>query len=96
MTIRSILVLLAGGAVMLGVLGYNFWSYSCGHCTVRSLMTLGLPGYLLLGLNLILLTIWLVMKRRLARQGRGDWCRCGATLLGEWHYCPDCGEATGR
>lgn len=96
MTIRSLLILLGGGVVMLGVLGYNLWSYSCGHCTLRSLMTLGLPGYLLLVLNLILLTVWLIMQRRMTRQAKGHHCRCGTALVGEWHYCPGCGEATGR
>ncbi|AMV72244.1 hypothetical protein JCM30471_07290 [Desulfuromonas carbonis] len=96
MTIRSVLILLGGGAVMLGVLGYNLWSYSCGYCTLRSLLTLGLPGYLLLVLNLILLSVWLIMRRRRAREVKGDHCRCGTALAGEWHYCPGCGEATGR
>jgi len=92
MTIRSKLTLLLAALVAAGVLGYNFWSYSCGHCTLRSMMTLGPAGYLLLGANLILGGLLAVSRQRQSRRLRRQQCRCGCLLMPAWQHCPACGE----
>jgi len=92
MTNKSKLALLLAAAVGASVLGYNFWSYSCGYCTLRSLMTLGAPGYLLLGVNAGLLLLLLAMKRQQRRQAALRVCACGSLLALPWRYCPTCGQ----
>jgi len=92
MTTRSKLTLLLAALVAAGVLGYNFWSYSCGHCTLNSLMTLGPAGYLLLGVDLGLLGLLLLLKVRQRQLERRRLCKCGGRPGPAWRYCPDCGE----
>jgi len=92
MHLRSILILLLAIATALSVLGYNLWLYSCGACTLKSLLTPSLPGYLLFGLNVILALVWLWLKRQnMSRAGR-SFCPCGNQLLPDWLYCPGCGR----
>lgn len=91
MRLRSKLFLLLTGLTALSVLGYNSWLYSCGACTLRALITPSVPGYLLLGLNLLLGVTLVLLKRRYARLASRRFCRCARELVSEWHYCPDCG-----
>lgn len=87
-----LLAVLTGG----GVLAYNFWSYSCGYCTLHSLLTPGPAGYLLLGINLGLVVALLVLRQRRRNGLKRQQCRCGAVLGSDWRYCPSCGEEAGK
>lgn len=88
-------VLLLAAAAVAVVLIYNIWSYSCGHCTFRSMMTLGTPGYLLLQINAALLTALVILKLLSTLQARKRLCSCGERLLPGSHYCPACGNKAG-
>jgi len=92
MTIRSKLVLLLAVLVVVGVTGYNLWSFSCGHCTLRSLMTLGPAGHVLLVVNILLAGLLVYFKQRRRQQERQKLCRCGSRLIQAWKFCPFCGE----
>jgi len=92
MYLRSKLILLLAVATAAGVLGYNTWLYSCGACTLRALITPSVPGYLLLVLNLALVAVLALLKRRQAQAGLRRICGCGCELLPQWSYCPDCGK----
>jgi len=92
MTKKTRGALLLSVAAVAVVLVYNIWSYSCGHCTFRSMMTLGTPGYLLLQINTALLASLLILKLLSVLQTRKRRCSCGGRLLPGWHYCPVCGN----
>lgn len=92
MTTRAKLTLLLAITTGMGVLVYNFWSYSCGYCTINSLLTVGPAGYLLLGINLALLNLLLFLKNRRQTRLEKYQCSCGAPLSSSWHYCPQCGN----
>lgn len=93
MNLRAKLIILLAVVVGVSVTGYNIWSLSCGRCTVHTLFTLGPPGYSLLALNIIMMTVLLVLKWRRASEQRRLHCRCGARVIPTWHYCPVCGAA---
>jgi len=95
MRLRSKLILILAVVTALSVIGYNLWLYSCGSCTIRSLLTPSAPGYLLLGLNLFLGIALIVLKHRQKTQQEQRICCCGNSLLQNWHYCPDCGARRG-
>lgn len=84
-------VLVLGTA--LAVLIYNAWSYCCGRCTPQTFLTLGPTGFALGGANLLALAALAVLRRRRRIDARRHRCRCGASLLCGWLFCPDCGEA---
>lgn len=88
---RSQLIILCALVVGVSVTGYNIWSLSCGRCTLHTLLTLGLPGYVLLSLNLIMVTILLLMRRSRVIHEQKLHCCCGVRLFPSWHYCPACG-----
>lgn len=89
---RSQLIILCALVVGVSVTGYNIWSLSCGRCTLHTLLTLGLPGYVLLSLNLLMAVILLLMRRARVSRERKLHCGCGLRLYPFWHYCPACGS----
>jgi hypothetical protein len=92
MRLRSVLILLLALATGLSVFAYNLWLYSCGSCSMRSLATPSIPGYLLAALNVILVLVWLGLKRQNASRASRIDCPCGSQLLPDWDYCPACGR----
>jgi len=90
---KRYLGLLFFGLVGIGLFSYNYWSYSCGRCNSESLLTLGLPAKILLGINflalvaLVLVKLWAKDRRLLSA------CSCGQSLHGAWQFCPRCGQA---
>lgn len=83
--------LLTGGT-LLAVFLYNCWSFCCGRCTARTLLTPGPYGIALFALTaLAALTLLALKARRLARRAAAR-CRCGAVLAGDWRFCPRCGR----
>jgi hypothetical protein len=92
MRLRSILILLLAAATALSVFGYNLWLYSCGACTIRSLLTPSVPGYLLIGLNVLLALVWVWLKQLQRIRDKRRCCPCGSQLLPAWRHCPDCGR----
>jgi len=95
MTVQSKLTLLVAFGAGLAVLVYNFWSYSCGHCTVASLMTLGDAGLLLLIVDAGLGAIYLALKQWKKQGLHRYYCHCGAFVMRDWKYCSSCGEPNG-
>jgi len=93
MRLRSKLILLLAVVTAVSVVGYNAWLYCCGACTLRALITPSAPGYLLLALNLILVVVLMLQKRRQARLAGQRFCRCGCELDRDWCFCPDCGSS---
>ncbi len=77
----------------LTIIGYNYWSYKCGYCTLASLMQLSTPAMLLIGCNLLAGLALLVIRLRKQRQAKREHCACGETLRSIWHFCPSCGHA---
>jgi hypothetical protein len=88
----SAALLLVGGTI-LAVFCYNTWSLCCGRCTAATFLTPGPFGLALLALNLlaVVLLAGLKLHRRLSLARFR--CRCGATLVSGWLFCPDCGSA---
>jgi uncharacterized integral membrane protein len=79
--------------LLLVIIGYNYWSYRCGFCTVSSLMSLSTPAVLLLLLNIVAGGVLLGIKARNRRLLQGQHCRCGSALRSSWAFCPACGVA---
>jgi len=92
MQLKSKLILSLALLTVVCVLGYNFWLYSCGACTLHALLTPSVPGYLLLAINLLLGMMLILLKLRQARRVRRRVCPCGSELLSEWSFCPACGS----
>jgi hypothetical protein len=85
-------VLLGWGAgAVLAVFGYNLWSYCCGHCTARTFLNPGMPGYGLLLLIAAAAATFALLKRRTRRTSARSRCSCGFRLQEDWLYCPECG-----
>lgn len=80
------------GVTILTVIGYNFWAYCCGHCTVSTFFTLGPFGLSLLALNALAAATLVALRVRRSRRRSRSRCRCGNDLAEEWGFCPDCGE----
>lgn len=80
-------------SLLLLIVGYNYWSYRCGYCTISSLLSLSVPAMLLILFNVIACMALLAVKLRARRQLQRQRCRCGAALRGSWFFCPDCGGA---
>ena len=85
------LLLLAGGTV-LAVLGYNVWSYCCGHCTAQTFLSPGPFGFGLLLLIFFATAFLAWLRRRGRRSDRSHYCRCGQPLADDWRFCADCGQ----
>ncbi|HEY5673144.1 MAG TPA: hypothetical protein VIR78_05530 [Malonomonas sp.] len=80
-------------SLLLIIVGYNYWSYRCGYCTISSLLSLSAPAILLIVLNVIACLVLLAVKLRSRQQLQRQRCNCGKTLRNTWQYCPDCGGA---
>ncbi len=76
----------------LGLICYNYWSYSCGRCTVDSLWAISFPAGILIGINLLALTILFFVRVRQRRRLDPLQCGCGSRLHPDWQFCPDCGQ----
>jgi len=79
--------------LMLIIIGYNYWSYRCGYCTIASLLSLSAPAVLLITMNIIACVALLIVKLRARQQLQRQRCNCGAVLRSIWLFCPDCGGA---
>ncbi len=91
--IRRILPpILLGTGIILTVFYYNVWSYCCGRCSGQTLLSLGIPGYTLLGLIAAALALWGGLKIHRSRRMGLILCNCGAMLQENWRFCPDCGS----
>ncbi len=80
-------------ALLLIIVGYNYWSYRCGYCTISSLLSLSAPAVLLIFLNLMACVVLLAVKLRARQQLQRQRCNCGAALRSIWLFCPTCGGA---
>ncbi len=90
--VGTLTLLLLG--VGLSVFGYNLWAFSCGHCTLQTLIYFGPFGWLLLGLSAgAALSLYWLRRRRL-RHSASRACTCGAPREAAWSFCPHCGQAT--
>ena len=87
---RWVNLLLIG--LLLLLVGYNYWSYRCGHCTLSSLLVLSPPAILLLALNFFACGGLLVRKFRNRQRLQSKRCRCGVSLHDSWGFCPECGR----
>jgi uncharacterized integral membrane protein len=79
--------------LLLVIIGYNYWSYRCGYCTLASLLTLSMPAVLLLLVIIVAGGVLLAVKARTRQQLLRQRCRCGSALRSNWFYCPGCGGA---
>ena len=84
-------VLIAGLLVV--IIGYNFWSYRCGYCTISSLLSLSTPAIWLILSNVVACGVLIGIKVRNRRLLRNQYCPCGTALRSIWAYCPACGTA---
>jgi hypothetical protein len=83
---------LLGGALLATVF-YNYWAWCGGHCSARTFITPGVPGgvlFLATGLGLGILGVLKWRRRTFLDRFR---CSCGAPLLANWIFCPDCGKS---
>lgn len=81
-------------AVLLAIIvGYNYWSYSCGYCNRASLLSFSEPALVLIGVNLLAIITLVICKYRNRKLLRRKQCGCGGQLRDNWIYCPTCGEA---
>lgn len=91
--VKSLPVGLVIGSLLLVIIGYNYWSYLCGYCTLSSLLSLSTPAVLLILSNVVAGAALLYVKNRNRQQQIDQSCRCGAALRGTWSFCPACGAA---
>lgn len=82
-----------GAVAALAVLGYNYWAYCCGRCTLGGFFRFGLMDGLLLGLLPLALLVLLAVKRWRRRRLARSICPCGAPLADDWSFCPACGAS---
>ncbi len=92
-TRRNIPQILLVSLLFLSVIGYNLWSYSCGYCTLASLLRLSTPAILLITCNLLAGVMLLVIRRRNRQQELRSHCACGEILRSSWQFCPNCGHS---
>jgi hypothetical protein len=78
------------------IVGYNYWSYRCGFCTLSSLLSFSGPALVLIAGNLLAIAILLIIRRRQRQAVRLRFCRCGESLRNNWTFCPACGELRKR
>lgn len=76
----------------LTIVGYNYWSYKCGYCTLSSLTSLSIPAVILIGFNLLAGLLLVVVRLRKKKQAERNHCDCGETLRRIWQFCPSCGH----
>jgi len=74
------------------IVGYNYWSFQCGYCTLSSLLSFSEPALILIVCNLIGLAVLLRVKFRNRKRLQRHHCRCGSFLRDGWLFCPTCGE----
>lgn len=79
-------------ALLLVLVGYNYWSYRCGRCTLASMLVLSPPAILLLVLNFVACGGLFALKFRNRQRLQSKRCRCGSVLHDSWGFCPDCGS----
>ena len=79
--------------LLLVIIGYNFWSYRCGYCTISSLLSLSTPAVWLILTNVVACGVLIGIKARNRRLLLNQHCRCGTALRSQWTYCPACGTA---
>jgi len=90
---KKFVTLLMYVAVLLAIIvGYNYWSYSCGYCTRSSLMSFSEPALILIVINLLAVFSLVICKVRKRKLLRSQQCGCGGKLRNNWIYCPTCGE----
>lgn len=78
--------------LLLVIIGYNFWSFRCGYCTISSLLSFSPPALLLLAGILIAAVFLLIVKVKNKQLRRQQYCHCGALLRKQWNHCPTCGQ----
>ena len=82
-----------GLGTVAGILIYNTWMVSCGHCSLQMLLTIPWLGWLLITLNLCAALFLYILRRRSSRQATKGGCdRCGISLRDGWRFCPSCGR----
>lgn len=82
-----------GLGTIVGILIYNTWMVSCGHCTLQMLLTVPWLGWVLIGLNLLAIGCLVFLRRRSSRSSAHTACsHCNITLREGWRYCPCCGR----
>jgi hypothetical protein len=89
---KRYLFLLLVTTVGLGLLIYNYWSYSCGRCNTESLLIISPPAKILLGVNLVSFAVLIYLRKKLAGRITHLTCACGARLHQDWRFCPNCGQ----
>ncbi|PLX95615.1 MAG: hypothetical protein C0619_01110 [Desulfuromonas sp.] len=73
------------------IVSYNYWSLSCGRCTVSTFYSLSPPALILLLCNLVALAVLWGFKLKRQQQVERQVCACGNLLHRNWRYCPCCG-----
>ncbi len=90
---RKLTYILFVAILSLTIIGYNYWSYKCGYCTLASLLSFSAPAIILIGCNLLAAAVLVVVRLRKKRQDRLGQCDCGENLRNIWLFCPTCGDA---
>lgn len=88
--VGSLTLLLLG--VGLSVFVYNLWAYSCGYCTLQTLLYFGPFGWLLLGLSAVAALSLCRLRHLRHRRNTARNCPCGSPREAVWAYCPHCGR----
>lgn len=78
---------------ILGLFVYNYWSFSCGYCTLESLRIISWPAKILIGINLLAASFLLLLNFRARSLDHARNCNCGQPLISAWRYCPACGTS---
>lgn len=92
MSKRTALITLTILFPAIGIFSYNYWSLSCGRCTVSTFYAMSPPALILLFCNLLALVILYHFKFKRQQQTERQFCACGNLLHRNWLYCPCCGS----
>ena len=89
---KTKIVYAAALLLLLGIVGYNIWSFYAGYCTVATLMAFSLPAKLLLSGIVIAILFLFSCKSRNRKLAGQNTCACGVPLRNNWGFCPVCGQ----
>lgn len=95
-TTKNMVIVFLFSLIGLSVVAYNIWSYSCGHCTVQTFLSPGIPGILLLLSIVSAIGVYLFVRYRRKVLERRALCSCGEQLEEAWVYCVTCGAGCER
>ncbi|MDT8420704.1 MAG: hypothetical protein RQ754_09750 [Desulfuromonadales bacterium] len=74
-----------------GIVSYNYWSLSCGRCTVSAFYGMSPPALVLLLCNMVALAVFYGFRLIRHKRVESQFCACGNLLHRNWQYCPCCG-----